>query len=105
MTDTCDLLHQFWGMPGAEVQPLGGGMNSETWLVKHQGSTYVAKRVPPSAVADLVTGGEIATALAQAGFVTGPPVPTCDGRLALADHALAVLKHVPGRELEGESDE
>ncbi|MGH3332845.1 MAG: phosphotransferase enzyme family protein [Nocardioidaceae bacterium] len=105
MTETCELLHQFWGMPGAEVQPLDGGMNSETWLVKHQGSTYVAKRVPPSAVADLVAGGEIATALAQAGFVTGPPVPTCDGKLVLAEHALAVLKHVPGRELEGESDE
>jgi homoserine kinase type II len=50
-------------------------MSSETWLVDHQGSTYVAKRVPPSAVADLVAGAEIATALAEAGFVTGPPVP------------------------------
>src|SRR4051794_27565456 len=41
MTDP-ELLRQFWGMHGAEIWPLGGGMNSETWLVKHQGSTYVA---------------------------------------------------------------
>ncbi|QNN51163.1 phosphotransferase enzyme family protein [Nocardioides mesophilus] len=105
MTDTCELLHQFWGMPDAEVKPLGGGMNSETWLVEHQGSTYVAKRVPPSAVADLVAGGEVAATLARAGFVTGPPVPTRDGRLVLVEHALALLEHVPGRELDGESDE
>ena len=60
VTDAAELLHQFWGMCGADVQPLGGGMNSETWLVKHQGSTYVAKHVLSSAVADLVPGGEIA---------------------------------------------
>jgi homoserine kinase type II len=105
MRDARELLLQFWGMPDAEVKPLGGGMNSETWLVKHQGSTYVAKLVPPSAVADLVAGGEIAAALARAGFVTGPPVSTCDGRLMLAEHGMALLEHVPGRELEGESDE
>ena len=105
VTNTADLLHQFWGMRGAEVQPLGGGMNSETWLVKHQCSTYVAKHVPPSAVADLLAGGEIAAKLAEAGFVTGPPVPAFDGTLVLTDHALALLEHVPGRELKGESDE
>lgn len=105
MTDTSELLHQFWGMRDAEVKPLGGGMNSKTWLVEHQGSTYVAKHVPASAVADLVAGGEIAAALARVGFVTGAPVPANDGRLVLAEHALALLKHVPGRELDGESDE
>lgn len=105
MADTCELLHQFWGMRDAAVTPLGGGMNSETWLVEHHGSTYVAKRVPPWAVGDLVAGSEIAAALARAGFATGPPVPTRDGRLVLAEHALALLTHVPGRELDGESDE
>ena len=92
-------------MHAADVRPLGGGINSETWLVEHQGSTYVAKRVPPTAVGDLVAGCEVAAALAEAGFVTGPPVPTSDGRLVLTDHALALLEHVPGRELEGETDE
>lgn len=85
--------------------PLGGGMNSATWLVEHQGSTYVAKHVPPTGVADLVAGGEAARALAEAGFATGQPVPSRDGRLVLTEHALALLEHVPGRELTGGSDE
>ena len=80
-------------------------MNSETWVVEHQGSTYVAKRVPLSEVAELVAGCEVAFALADAGFVTGRPVPTTDGRLVLTEHALALLQYVPGRELEGETDE
>jgi Ser/Thr protein kinase RdoA (MazF antagonist) len=105
MTDIPGLLHQFWGMHGADVQPLRGGMNSQTWLVQHQGSTYVAKRVPTTAVADLVAGGRVATRLAEAGFVTGPPVPTSDGRSVLSDHALALLEYVPGRQLDGDTDE
>ena len=105
MPDPTELLKWFWGMDAAHVRPLGGGMNSETWLVEHQGSTYVAKSVPPTAVADLISGCEVATALADAGFVTGRPVPTRDGRIALAEPALALLEHVPGRELEGETDE
>jgi len=56
-------------------------------------------------VGELVAGCEIAAALADAGFVTGPPVPTSDGRLVLTDHALALLEHVPGRELGGDTDE
>lgn len=103
--DPTELLTSHWGMEAAQVRPLGGGMNSETWLVEHQGSTYVAKSVSPTAVADLVAGGEVATTLAEAGFVTGHPVPTRDGRLVLAEPALALLEHVPGRELDGETDE
>lgn len=80
-------------------------MNSETWLVEHQGSAYVAKRVPPTATADLVAGCEIAAALAEAGFATGPPVRTSDGRLMLTEHGLALLERVSGRELTGESAE
>jgi homoserine kinase type II len=99
------LLRRYWGMQGAVVQPLGGGMNSETWLVSHQAAVYVAKRVPLAAVADLLAGCEIASTLAEAGFVTGRPVPAADGRLVLAEHALTLLEHVPGRELGGETDE
>jgi Ser/Thr protein kinase RdoA (MazF antagonist) len=105
VTDTPDLLHRFWGIRRADVRPLGGGMNSETWAVEHQGSTYVAKRVPPTAIPDLVAGCEVASLLADAGFVTGRPLPTSDGRLVLTEHALALLERVPGRELEGDTDE
>lgn len=80
-------------------------MNSETWLVEHQGSTYVAKSVSPDAVADLVAGAEVATTLAEAGFVTGRPVPTRAGSVVEREAGLALLEHVPGRELDGESDE
>ena len=105
MTSALELLEAFWGMRGAEVKPLGGGMNSETWLVEHEGSTYVAKAVSPAAAAGLVAGGEVATSLAEAGFVTGHPVPTRDGRMVLTEPALALLQHVPGRELDGQTDE
>jgi homoserine kinase type II len=105
MRDVAELLQRFWGLRDADVSPLGGGINSETWLVEHRGSRYVAKRVAPAAVADLVAGCEVAAALAEAGFVTGPPVPASDGRLVLTEHGLAVLEHVPGRELAGETDE
>lgn len=105
MTNAPELLEAFWGMRGAAVTPLGGGMNSETWLVEHEGSTYVAKAVSPTAAGDLVAGGEVATTLAEAGFVTGHPVPTRDGRVVLTEPALALLQHVPGRELNGETDE
>ncbi|MGF9761121.1 phosphotransferase [Microvirga sp. 0TCS3.31] len=105
MTHVAELLETFWGLRGAAVTPLGGGMNSETWLVEHEGSTYVAKAVSPAAAGDLVAGGEVATTLAEAGFVTGHPVPTRDGRVVLTEPALALLQHVPGRELDGETDE
>ncbi len=103
--DTPGLLQRLWGMRGADVQPLGGGMNSETWLIRHQGSTYVAKRVCPTSASELAAGCDIAALLAEAGLVTGRPVPTLDGRLVVTEHALAVLEHVPGRELEGQTDE
>src|SRR5687768_10007499 len=103
--DPSELLTCHWGLEAPHVRPLSGGMNSDTWLVEHQGSTYVAKHVPPTGVADLVAGGEAATALAEAGFVTGHPVPAGDGRLVLTEHALALLEHVPGRELDGETDQ
>ena len=63
-----DLLQGSWGLAGASIEPLGGGINSETWLVRHRGSTYVAKRVAPGGLDDLVAGCEVAESLAAAGF-------------------------------------
>jgi len=105
MTDTPDLLHRFWGIQPDDVKLLGGGMNSETWVVEHRGSTYVAKRVAATEVDELVAGCEVASALSDAGFVTGRPFPTIDGRLVLTEHSLALLEHVPGRELDDDTAE
>ena len=105
MLDTREALAEHWGLEGASVSPLGGGMNSETWLVRHEGVAYVAKRVAPDAVPDLLAGAEAATALAAAGFVTGRPVPTRDGQVLALDAGVARLEHVPGRELDGGSDD
>ena len=85
------------------MTPLNGGMNSETWLVEHEGTRYVAKSVGRDGVADLLAGAEAATALAEAGFVTGRPVPTTDGSVMSVAAGVALLEHVPGRELEGDS--
>jgi Ser/Thr protein kinase RdoA (MazF antagonist) len=105
VTDVPDLLSRFWGIRPDEVRPLGGGMNSETWVVDHGGTTYVSKRVAEDDVDAFVTGCEVASRLADRGFVTGRPVPTNDGRLVVTEHALALLEHVHGRELEGDTDE
>ena len=105
MSDIGALLVRFWDFDAAEITPLGGGINSETWRVEHKGSSYVAKRVASHAVAGLVAGCEVAAALAEAGFVTGRPLPTTDGRLVVSEHGLALLAHVPGRELDGETHE
>jgi hypothetical protein len=61
--------------------------------------------VSPDALDDLVAGCEVAEALGAAGFATGPPVRTADGRVVVTEHALALLTYVPGRELDGETDE
>lgn len=101
--DPTESLRRFWGLESALVSPLGGGMNSRTWSVVHQGSAYVAKSVSSAGVADLLAGCQVATTLAEAGLVTGRPVPTRDGRLVVTDPALALLEHVPGRELDGDA--
>lgn len=104
MDDPSELLASWWDLGTASVRPLGGGMNSETWLVQDRGATYVAKRVAPSALDALLSGAEAATTLAGVGFVTGRPIPARDGRIVVTEHALALLEHVPGRELDGESE-
>ena len=101
MTDPGPLLAERWGIT-AQARPLGGGMNSETWLVEHEGATFVAKHVPPAGTDGLAAGCAVAARLADAGFVTGRPVPGRDGRpvaMAPDGSGLALLEHVSGREL------
>jgi len=104
-TDLVNLLDRHWGFVAADIRSLSGGMNSQTWLVRPAGATYVAKQVAPSALTQLAAGGRIAADLAEAGLVTGRPVPTRDGQLVVASHALALLEFVPGRGLGGQTDQ
>lgn len=103
MLDVRAALTAHWDLAAATVSPLGGGMNSETWLVEHAGRRWVAKAVRADDADALRAGAEAATTLAAAGFVTGAPVPTVDGRLVVDEVGLALLEHVPGRELDGDS--
>ncbi|MFC7406880.1 phosphotransferase enzyme family protein [Georgenia alba] len=104
MSDLAALLRHHWGMAGAAVGRLGGGMNSETWTVEHDGARYVAKSVPAHDRDGLVRGCAVAAALAEAGLVTGRPVPTVDGGFVPPETATALLEHVPGRELAGATE-
>lgn len=97
------LLTIHWGLATAEVTPLGGGMNSETWLVRAGGSSYVAKRVSSSDVEQLEGGCAAAEMLSSSGLRTGSPVRTSGGSLIVRDARLALLEYVPGRELDGSS--
>lgn len=99
------LLHLHWGLASATVSPLGGGLNSETWLVQAGNSAYVAKRVAPSDVAQLDAGCAVAERLACAGLTTGRPVRTARGSLVAPGERLALLVYVPGRELAGTTPE
>ncbi|MFZ2501175.1 MAG: phosphotransferase [Nocardioides sp.] len=105
MDVVADLLAEHWGLDGAELTPLDGGINSATWLVTHRGMRYVAKQVGQDSVADLGRGCEVAATLARSGFVTGRPIPTSAGQLLLTQHGLALLEYVSGRELDGETAE
>ncbi|WP_189669640.1 phosphotransferase enzyme family protein [Promicromonospora soli] len=99
------LLHLHWGLSSATISPLGGGMNSETWLVQAGDRSYVAKRVAASDVAQLAAGSAVAERLALAGLTTGRPVRTTRGSLVVPGERLALLGYVPGRELEGTTRE
>lgn len=98
------LLADLWDLDEADVRTLGGGMNSATCLVTTAaGDHFVAKW--SSDVESLEAGCSAAAALGASGVRTGEPVsPRAGGRTAtVADGALALLRHVPGRELYGES--
>lgn len=101
------LLVEEWGLREVLANPLDGGMNSLTWTVRAPGASFVAKWVPREAIDLFVAGATTARLAARAGVLTGPPVSTRGGgELApLGDGVVALLEHVPGAELAGETDE
>ncbi len=105
MTGIAELLRRHWDVDGASVTPLGGGMNSQTWRVKHGESTYVAKQVAQTDLPELLAGCEAAARLAEAGIRSGRPVATVAGSLVVDQPATALLEYVAGRELDGAAEE
>jgi homoserine kinase type II len=77
-------------------------MTSSAWEVVAGGARYVAKLVPAAERSRFVAGLAAATHLDAAGVAAGPPVRAADGALTvpLAGGALALLRYVPGRELD-----
>jgi Ser/Thr protein kinase RdoA (MazF antagonist) len=96
-----------WGLSGATVTALGGGMNSATARVAHRSGARVAKWVPSRDADGLVAGCETAALVEAAGIPAGAAVPALDGSLvvALAGGSVALLDEVPGLELTGETPE
>ncbi len=96
-----------WGLPGVEVTPLMGGMNSATWNVRLGDTRWVAKAVPRGEPeGQFHYGLGLSVQVEEAGMWAGAPVPSSAGHLAtpVGDHALALLRWVAGRELQGHSD-
>jgi Ser/Thr protein kinase RdoA (MazF antagonist) len=97
LVELTDVLAQHWNLTADRLETLGGGMNSQTWLVVSDSVRYVAKSVP-GADPPFEPGLALAAHLARHGVITGAPVPTRDGRLIerWGDRQLAVLKYVGG---------
>jgi Ser/Thr protein kinase RdoA (MazF antagonist) len=100
-------LSLHWDLDDAEVTPLMGGMNSATWHVTCHGDEWVAKAVPDGPPAEQFRYGlDLASHVEENGIPCGAPVTSKDGRrtVGTAGHELALLRWVPGRELDGRSE-
>ncbi|WP_228081854.1 phosphotransferase enzyme family protein [Streptomyces profundus] len=83
-----------------------GGMNSATWNVRLGDTRWVAKAVPQGEPEKQFHYGlRLSVQVENAGLLAGAPVPSSAGHLttAVGDHALALLRWVAGRELQGHS--
>lgn len=82
--------------------PLSGGMNSATWQVQAGDERFVAKVVPAGQRSQFEAGLAVAERLDAARISAGAPVRAADGALSVAveDGRLALLRWVPGRELD-----
>ncbi|UED86295.1 phosphotransferase [Streptomyces profundus] len=83
-----------------------GGMNSATWNVRLRDTRWVAKAVPRGMPeGQFLYGLRLSVQVEEAGMLAGAPVPTSAGHLttAVGGHALALLRWVAGRELQGHS--
>ncbi|MEO3885309.1 phosphotransferase [Nonomuraea sp. B5E05] len=89
-----------WSLPVASAEPLPGGWNSVTWLVRTTpGTRYVAKLSDVGSATAFLGGLRVAARAERGGLASGAPVPLPGGRLAadLDEGLLALLRYVPGR--------
>lgn len=100
---------EHWGLRGARVAPLDGGMNSRTWVVatpRPDGGSdrWAAKQVKPGLLGAFRRGLRAAALLEGSGVRAGAPLLTAGG----ADHVdlpggpLALLRWVEGVEVDGD---
>lgn len=88
-----------WDRNVTSAEPLRGGWNSATWLVRSaSGSRYVAKLADGHDSGAFHGGLRVAALAAARGFRSGPPVPRPDGALtrSLPEGELALLERVEG---------
>ncbi|WP_165969970.1 phosphotransferase enzyme family protein [Nonomuraea terrae] len=88
-----------WQLPVEGTEPLTGGLNSTTWLVRAPGGVrYVAKLADTADAAAFAGGLRVAARAGRRGLAGGAPVALPDGRLAaeLPEGVLALLEYVPG---------
>ena len=100
-------LAEDWGLRDARVVSLGGGMNSQTWLVTTEERRWVAKAVDAAAVRDLRGGLAVAAIVETAGVPAGAPALTRAGQstIRINRSELALLAFVEGTELTGDDED
>jgi Ser/Thr protein kinase RdoA (MazF antagonist) len=102
-----DRLRAAWGLTPQSISALGGGMNSQTWLVFAGNARYIAKAVPADRRRSFEAGLAVATLVEAGGISAGAPLPDLAGNAVVDVHgsALALLAFVDGAPLTGETDE
>jgi Ser/Thr protein kinase RdoA (MazF antagonist) len=102
-----DRLRADWGLTPQSISALGGGMNSQTWIVSAGDARYVAKAVPGDRRRSFEAGLAVATMVEAGGISAGAPRLTRTGDAVVDVHgsALALLVFVDGAPLTGETDE
>lgn len=102
-----DRLRTDWGITPQSIATLGGGMNSQTWIVWAQGARYVAKAVPVDRRRSFEAGLAVASLVEAGGISAGAPIPDLSGNTVVdvEGSAVALLSFVDGAPLTDETEE
>ena len=99
-------LTEAWALGVVALERLGGGMNSQTWLVTSDGGRWVAKIVPEAMATKLAGGLAVAARIEAGGIPAGAPVAARNGELVVNVGAsgMALLTYVDGDGLTWETE-